>query len=77
MGRSNAIGSLKLDSLQECTYIIFMIEFELDPKKSDSNLKKHGVSFYEAKSVFTMSSRFSSLMTKIHSQQKIASLRWQ
>ena len=49
---THCYGCLKLDSLQECTYIIFMIEFEWDPKKSDSNLKKHGVSFYEAKSVF-------------------------
>ncbi|SEO41180.1 BrnT family toxin [Vreelandella aquamarina] len=29
-----------------------MIEFEWDTKKADLNLKKHGVSFYEAKSVF-------------------------
>jgi len=29
-----------------------MIEFEWDPKKSQSNVKKHGVSFEEAKSVF-------------------------
>lgn len=29
-----------------------MIEFEWDPRKSTSNLKKHGVSFDEAKSVF-------------------------
>ena len=29
-----------------------MVEFEWDPKKADSNLKKHGASFYEAKSVF-------------------------
>ncbi|WP_102797578.1 BrnT family toxin [Bowmanella denitrificans] len=29
-----------------------MIEFAWDQKKADSNLKKHGVSFYEAKSVF-------------------------
>ncbi|MCG8380603.1 MAG: BrnT family toxin [Gammaproteobacteria bacterium] len=29
-----------------------MIEFEWDPTKSQSNLRKHGVSFEEAKSVF-------------------------
>ncbi|WP_323845048.1 BrnT family toxin [Microbulbifer magnicolonia] len=29
-----------------------MIEFEWDPKKAASNLKKHGVSFEEAQSVF-------------------------
>ena len=29
-----------------------MFEFEWDPEKAESNLKKHGVSFEEAKSVF-------------------------
>ncbi|TAN10220.1 MAG: BrnT family toxin [Burkholderiaceae bacterium] len=29
-----------------------MIEFEWDPDKAQANLKKHGVSFEEAKSVF-------------------------
>lgn len=29
-----------------------MIQFEWDPEKAKSNLKKHGVSFEEAKSVF-------------------------
>ncbi|MCB1666774.1 MAG: BrnT family toxin [Porticoccaceae bacterium] len=29
-----------------------MIEFEWDPEKARSNLRKHGVSFEEAKSVF-------------------------
>ena len=29
-----------------------MIEFIWDPKKAESNLKKHKVSFFEAKSVF-------------------------
>lgn len=28
------------------------MEFEWDPRKSDSNLKKHGVSFHEASTVF-------------------------
>lgn len=29
-----------------------MIEFEWDSRKADTNLKKHGVSFLEAQSVF-------------------------
>ncbi len=29
-----------------------MIEFEWDPAKAESNIKKHGVTFEEAKSVF-------------------------
>ncbi len=29
-----------------------MIEFEWDPAKAETNLKKHGVSFEEARSVF-------------------------
>ncbi|MCV6627042.1 MAG: BrnT family toxin [Cellvibrionaceae bacterium] len=29
-----------------------MIEFEWDPKKGEKNEEKHGVSFYEAQSVF-------------------------
>jgi uncharacterized DUF497 family protein len=29
-----------------------MIKFEWDPNRADANLKKHGVSFDEAKSVF-------------------------
>jgi uncharacterized DUF497 family protein len=28
------------------------MEFEWDPNKSDANLKKHGVSFHEASTVF-------------------------
>lgn len=29
-----------------------MIEFEWDPRKADSNLRKHGVSFTEAGTIF-------------------------
>ncbi len=32
-----------------------MIKFEWDSVKADSNEKKHGISFEEAKSVFMMS----------------------
>lgn len=28
------------------------MNFEWDPKKSDANIKKHGISFHEASSVF-------------------------
>ena len=28
------------------------MEFEWDPKKSDANLKKHGISFHEASTIF-------------------------
>jgi len=28
------------------------MEFEWDPRKSDANLKKHGISFHEASTVF-------------------------
>lgn len=28
------------------------MEFEWDPNKSDANLKKHGISFHEASTVF-------------------------
>jgi len=34
------------------TYNVHMIEFEWDKNKAKSNLKKHGVSFEEAQSVF-------------------------
>jgi uncharacterized DUF497 family protein len=30
-----------------------LLEFEWDPKKASSNLRKHGVSFEEAASVFS------------------------
>src|SRR5690554_4904228 len=42
----------KLDNPYGCTYIVFMIKFAWDHLKAQSNLKKHGVSFDEAKSVF-------------------------
>lgn len=35
-----------------CAYNVHMIKFEWDQSKANSNLKKHGVSFSEAKSVF-------------------------
>ena len=28
------------------------MEFEWDPRKSDANLKKHGISFHEASTIF-------------------------
>jgi uncharacterized DUF497 family protein len=34
------------------TYNVCMIEFEWDPSKASLNLKKHGVAFDEAKTVF-------------------------
>lgn len=41
-----------LDAAHFHTYIVHMIKFEWDPAKAASNLKKHGVSFGEAQSVF-------------------------
>ena len=37
------------------------LEFEWDPRKEASNIKKHGVSFDEAKTVFT--DQFARLIT--------------
>ena len=36
----------------ECTYNVQKIKFKWDAAKAKSNLKKHGVSFAEAESVF-------------------------
>ena len=41
-----------LDIENVCTYNVQMIKFEWDAAKARSNLKKHGVSFSEAESVF-------------------------
>jgi len=43
-----------------------MIQFEWDPPKAATNLKKHQVSFEEAKSVFYDELEFSSSMKTIH-----------
>ena len=40
------------DNSALCTYSVHMIKFEWDEAKASSNLKKHGISFHEAKSVF-------------------------
>lgn len=40
-----------------------MIKFEWDETKAAANIKKHQVSFDEAKSIFSTSSVFSSSMT--------------
>ena len=44
----------QLDSKLHCSYHLTMsnLSFEWDERKSAANLKKHGVSFDEAKSVF-------------------------
>ena len=54
------------------TYTVRMITFEWDEAKSRTNLKKHGVSFEEARSVFLMSTQCSSSM-KSTPLKKIAS----
>ncbi len=36
----------------DCTYTVHMIRFEWGSAKAASNIKKHGVTFEEAKSVF-------------------------
>ena len=41
-----------LDKLTIRKYIVSMIKFEWDEAKNESNQRKHGVSFEEAKSVF-------------------------
>ena len=41
-----------IDSQLYCTYNVLMIKFEWNPSKAQSNLKKLGVSFEEAKSIF-------------------------
>jgi len=41
-----------LDSHTVCTYNVCMIEFEWDKEKARKNLRKHQLSFTEAKSVF-------------------------
>jgi len=46
-----------------------MIKFEWHPSKAAANLKKHQVSFEEAQTVFTMTSRFSSSMTSIRTKK--------
>jgi len=40
--------------IRSCTYNVHMnlLRFEWDTRKASSNLKKHGISFEEAKSVF-------------------------
>ena len=45
---------IPLDKTTSCSYIVVMdgLEFIWDPKKAKSNIKKHGVSFEEARSVF-------------------------
>lgn len=43
-------GAIDAESL--CTYNVHMIEFEWNPAKAKANLKKHGVAFEEARSVF-------------------------
>ena len=35
-----------------CTYNVHMMDFIWDQEKADSNQKKHGISFSEAKSVY-------------------------
>ena len=42
----------QFDQTAFSTYNVFMIKFEWDKAKSLSNLRKHGISFEEAKSVF-------------------------
>ncbi len=43
-----------LDAALQCSYTVQMstLRFEWDRRKAASNLKKHGVSFEEAKSIF-------------------------
>lgn len=48
---TNSILEL-LDTTQSYTYSVHTPRFEWDPVKAASNLKKHGVSFEEAQSVF-------------------------
>jgi uncharacterized protein len=43
-------ASAPIDKISK--YIVNMIEFEWDEAKNQSNQKKHGISFEEAKSVF-------------------------
>jgi len=45
-------ASSAVDFPTSYTYNVCMIRFEWSPAKSNSNLKKHGVSFEEAQSVF-------------------------
>jgi uncharacterized DUF497 family protein len=47
-----ALKSRTLDVGHGCTYDVHMIKFEWNRAKAASNLKKHGVSFEEAQSVF-------------------------
>jgi hypothetical protein len=41
-----------LDYLKNIQYIVCMINFEWDKREESANVKRHGVSFQEAKSVF-------------------------
>ncbi len=49
---ANAGITTKIDKLPDCTYNVFMIDFEWNKSKATSNLKKHGISFEEAKTTF-------------------------
>ncbi len=43
------------------------MKFEWDPDKSDANLKKHGISFHEASTVFGDPLAITSMTRTIHS----------
>lgn len=48
-----------------------MINFKWDPVKAESNIKKHKVSFIEAKSVLTVNFRFSFLMLGTSNESRV------
>jgi uncharacterized protein len=49
---------------------IFRVRFEWDPKKERQNLAKHGVSFREAKALFTSKVDFLEIYDAEHSHQE-------